>query len=85
MSQLIAFPVQTECPTCHSVCSPEELSECLDCGDKYCGRVSFGCSSECDCDGRHQKEDREFIRRIMIRLLRSAPLVDWLLVRLSLA
>ncbi len=48
MATLLAFPVQHACPTCKRMCSPEELSECLGCGQQYCSKDSW----ECDCDRR---------------------------------
>jgi len=52
---LFAFPVQHACPTCNRMCSPEELSECLRCGQQYCSKDSW----ECECD----RMAREIIER----------------------
>lgn len=44
-AQLLAFPVQTSCPICKRPCGPDELAECSDCGDKFCGLCAW-----CSCD-----------------------------------
>jgi hypothetical protein len=36
------------CPCCKRLCLEEDMSECLDCGDFYCGRT--GCPTQCSCD-----------------------------------
>lgn len=43
---VLAFPVQHRCPTCERMCSPEDLSSCLTCGQEYCSH----CTWECECD-----------------------------------
>jgi hypothetical protein len=48
---ILAFPVQHTCPTCGRACSPEDLSECLRCGQQYCRHDSW----ECDCDRAAQE------------------------------
>jgi hypothetical protein len=45
-TNVVAFPAQTNCPTCGRACSDEDLSECLRCGQQYCSRDSW----ECECD-----------------------------------
>ena len=45
-TNILQFPVQHACPTCARPCSPEDLSECLRCGQQYCSRDSW----ECECD-----------------------------------
>jgi hypothetical protein len=45
-SKLLMFPVQHKCSTCDRMCSPEDLSCCLRCGQEYCSE----CSWECRCD-----------------------------------
>jgi hypothetical protein len=47
-ADVLSFPVQHECPTCHRACAPDDLSECLTCGQKYCSRR--GCDWTCACD-----------------------------------
>jgi hypothetical protein len=48
MTPILPFPVQHSCPTCGRACSPEDLSECLTCEQKYCSHKS--CSWLCACD-----------------------------------
>jgi hypothetical protein len=55
MATLLAFPVQHSCPTCGRMCSPEELSQCLRCGQQYCKHDSW----ECECD----RTAREIVER----------------------
>lgn len=45
-SNILTFPVQHSCPTCNRPCSPEDLSECLTCGQQYCKHDSW----QCACD-----------------------------------
>lgn len=45
-TNVLSFPIQTECPTCGRACSDEDLSECLRCGQRYCSKDSW----ECACD-----------------------------------
>ena len=47
-SLIVPFPPQHVCPTCNRVCSPEDLSECLTCGQQYCQRND--CDWTCACD-----------------------------------
>lgn len=53
--KLLAFPVQHTCPTCHRACSPEDLSECIRCGQQYCNQDSW----DCECD----RTAREIVQR----------------------
>jgi hypothetical protein len=55
MSTILQFPVRFSCPTCTRMCSPEDLSSCLRCGQEYCSE----CSWECQCD----RDAAEILRR----------------------
>lgn len=47
-AHIIQFPTQHSCPTCGRACAPDELSECLTCGQQYCSRKE--CDWTCACD-----------------------------------
>jgi len=49
-SNLLDFPVQHSCPTCNRVCSEEDLSECLRCGQQYCSKDSWECACDREAD-----------------------------------
>ena len=66
---ILQMKAQHVCPTCERPCSPEDLSECLRCGQQFCKLDSW----ECECD-RNAKEimgrvqPTGIIRRILCRL-----------------
>lgn len=39
------------CPCCEAPCVAEELSQCSECEEYFCGRASTKCKSICSCDG----------------------------------
>ena len=40
------------CCSCGHPTKLDELSECLDCGSRFCGKASRGCKAVCACDFR---------------------------------
>lgn len=48
ISMVIPFPPRYTCPTCQRPCSPEDICECLTCGQQYCSHKE--CDWTCDCD-----------------------------------
>jgi len=51
-AKVMEFPViRIPCSSCETPCIEEELSEaCGSCGERYCGKSSNGCPSQCGCD-----------------------------------
>jgi hypothetical protein len=71
---VIEFRVQTQCELCKRPAGPDELSECYECGQKYCGMCHT-----CECDlrvadlvARIREMQPGLFRRLWLALLNRA-------------
>jgi hypothetical protein len=69
MANVLAFPVKHACPTCEAMCSPDDLSMCLRCGQEYCSQCSWEC--QCDRDAAEMVQRADVMRPSLWQQLRA--------------
>jgi len=47
---VLSFPAAVTCQSCGRACGEDELSDCSECGDTFCGSAKSNCRSICSCD-----------------------------------
>ena len=69
-NKILAFPVQHSCPKCGRVCSEEDLSDCLRCGQQYCSKDIWECQCNRNADEIVERAQRGMnpVQRVLTML-----------------